>query len=60
VRIASALLLLALAACDGSIRSLTDVPPTGPVDPPEAGPAKCEPSGAPVARLLRLSNHEYQ
>lgn len=59
-RIAPVLVVLALAACDGAIRGTPGEPPIEPVDPPDAGPAKCEPSGQPVAKLLRLSNHEYQ
>lgn len=59
-RLAPLWLLLALAACEGSIRGTPGAPPIDPLDPPDAGPATCEPGGQPVAKLLRLSNHEYQ
>ncbi|MEW6433509.1 MAG: DUF1588 domain-containing protein [Myxococcota bacterium] len=60
-RIGPLLLLCALASCDGAIRGAPVTPTTQPPgDPPDAGPVTCEPSGAPVAKLLRLSNHEYR
>ncbi len=55
--------LLTLVACEGTIVgprtavSPADAPPPVVVD---AGPPKCEPSAAPVNKLLRLSNHEYR
>ncbi len=55
-------IVIVLAACEGSIFGVI---PEGPrprttTGTPDAGPEKCEPTGQPVAKLLRLSNHEYR
>lgn len=54
------LICLALTACDGAINGLPPGPPPIDPPPPDAGPAKCEPSAHGVTNLLRLSNREYQ
>jgi hypothetical protein len=57
----TALLCLALTACDGSFSGPGTPPPPGDdAGTPDAGPGRCEPTAVAVPKLLRLSNHEYR
>lgn len=57
-------LAAALSACEGGLfgprPDPTLAPTPGPGGRVDAGPEVCEPTGQPVAKLLRLSNFEYQ